>query len=95
MQPMLGHGGHSRGDIRDLTAHHPHRRSGIRSITATGTADRNMIDDLAGLFDQFQRKPLDPRLFPGRHPVLRRSDRGGAACSGPSEDGGFDEFREF
>jgi len=54
-----------------------------------------MIDDLAGLFDQFQRKPLDPRLFPGRHPVLRRSDRGGAACSGPSEDGGFDEFREF
>jgi hypothetical protein len=28
-------------------------------------------------------------------PVLRRNDRGGGACSGPSEDGGFDEFRLF
>ena len=63
----------------------PHRRqaAGTCSITTSGSSVRP------------SENPCVPGCFPGLRPVARRKDRGGGACSGPSAEGGFEEFREF
>jgi hypothetical protein len=95
VQSVLGDRGHRRGDISDLTAYRTRHR-GTMQIRATDPATvGNIIVDLIRVIDQLQRKPLRPSCFPGLRPVLRRNDRGGGACSSPSEDGGFDEFRDY
>jgi hypothetical protein len=49
----------------------------------------------SGLSTSANVDPGCPGCPPGLRPLLRRSDFGAGLANGESDDGGFDEFREF